>query len=120
MATRVFDGIKFCVQFLKRTPPKEHSCRVWSRFVKRFGRCLKKLLTTDDRHWTTLKAPLSMLCSGELKTQSNLLFFTHSIQYTSVKPTERIQTSSHGFKEHSKSPKNPDLMAIGRNRFDWS
>ena len=34
--TRVFDGIKFCEQYLKR--------------------CLKKLLMMDDRHWTNLKA----------------------------------------------------------------
>ena len=42
-----------------RGPPKEHSCQVWSKLALRFGRrCLKKLLTTDDRHLTTLKAPL--------------------------------------------------------------
>ena len=59
MATRVFDGIKFCEQFL-RGPPKEHSCQVWSKLAKRFRRrrCLKKLLTTHDGHITTLKAPL--------------------------------------------------------------
>ena len=43
-----------------RGPPKEHSCQVWSKLAQRFGRrrCLKKLLTTHDRHLTTLKAPL--------------------------------------------------------------
>ena len=43
-----------------RGPPKEHSCQVWSKLAQRFGRrrCSKKLLTTHDRHLTTLKAPL--------------------------------------------------------------
>ena len=42
-----------------RGPPKEHSCQVWSKLARQFGRrCLKKLLTTDDGHLTTLKAPL--------------------------------------------------------------
>ena len=59
MATRVFDRIKFCEHFW-RGPPKEHSCQVWSKLAKQFGRrrCLKKLLTTHDGHITTLKAPL--------------------------------------------------------------
>ena len=59
MATRVFDGIKFCKHFL-RGPPKEYSCQVWSRFARRFGRwrCLKKLLTTHDGHQAILKTPL--------------------------------------------------------------
>ena len=59
MATRVFDGIKFCKHFLKRTP-KEHSCQVWFKLAQRFRRnwCLKKLLTTHDGHRVILKAPL--------------------------------------------------------------
>ena len=66
MATRVFDGIKFCEHFW-RGPPKEHSCQVWSKLALRFGRrrCLKKLFTTDTS--PPLKLPLSTLCSGELK-----------------------------------------------------
>ena len=57
----VFDGIKFCEQILKRTSQgTQHSCQVWSKLAQWFGsrRCLKKLLTTHDRHITTLKAPL--------------------------------------------------------------
>ena len=47
------------VNNLLRGPPKEHSCQVWSKLAQRFGRrCLKKLLTTQDRHLTTLKTPL--------------------------------------------------------------
>ena len=60
MAIRVFDGIKFCEQFLNiflRGPPKEHSCQVWSKLAKRFGRrCLKKFSTTHDRQQVILKA----------------------------------------------------------------
>ena len=61
MATRDFDGIKFCGQILKKTP-KEHSCQVWSKLALQFGkrRCLKKLLMNYDgnRHRVILKAPL--------------------------------------------------------------
>ena len=41
-------------------PPKVHSCQVWSKLAQQFGRrrCVKKLLTTHNRHITTLKAPL--------------------------------------------------------------
>ena len=60
MATRDFDGIKFCEQFLKRTPPPppEHSCRIWSKLAKQFGRrCLKKLLTTHHGRRATDTGP---------------------------------------------------------------
>ena len=38
------------VNKFQRGPPKEHSCQVWSKLAKRFGRrrCLKKLLKTHD------------------------------------------------------------------------
>ena len=50
---RVFDGIKFCKQFSKRT--KEHSCQVWFKLAQWFRRkwCWKKLLTTHDGQWMT-------------------------------------------------------------------
>ena len=37
--------------------PEEHSCEIISKSDQRL-RCLKKLLTTDDGHSTSLKAPL--------------------------------------------------------------
>ena len=66
MATRVFDGIKFCKQFW-RGPPKKHSCQVWFKLAQRSRRswCLKKLLMaqdgqrkTDNGHRVILKAPV--------------------------------------------------------------
>ena len=78
MATRVFDGIKFCEQFLKRISQgtflpslvqigtavlEEKVFKEIDDDARRTkddagrtmynGRC-----RTDDRHWTTLKAPL--------------------------------------------------------------
>ena len=64
MATRVFDGIKFCEQFLKRTSQEtflpsfvQIGPAVWEE------RMFKEIVddarhTTDDGHITTLKAPL--------------------------------------------------------------
>ena len=76
MATRVFDGIKFCEHFW-RGPPKEHSCQVWSELAQRFGRrrCLKKLLTTHDGHLTTLKAPLEHVVLRWAKKKRRIFFF---------------------------------------------
>ena len=71
MATRVFDGIKFCEQRLKRTAQGTflpslvyNGPAVWEKMVKEI---------VDDAQRTTdtsppYKLPLSMLCSGELKT----------------------------------------------------
>ena len=71
MATRVFDGIKFCEKVLNRTsqgtflPSFVQIGRVvWEE--KMFKEIVENAcqmtyngrLTTDDRHWTTLKAPL--------------------------------------------------------------
>ena len=51
-------------------PPKEHSCQVWSKLAQLFGRrCLKKLLTTHNRHLTTLKAPLEHVVLRWAKNQ---------------------------------------------------
>ena len=53
MATRVFDGIKFCEQFLKRTSQGPSLVKtgpvVWEEMFKEI---------IDDAHITTLKAPL--------------------------------------------------------------
>ena len=63
-ATRVFDGIKFCEQFLKRTSKRRFlpslvqiGPAVWEENM------LKEIVDdaqrmTDDGHITTLKAPL--------------------------------------------------------------
>ena len=53
MITRVFDGIKFCEQFLG--PPKKHSCQVWFKLAQRFRRSWE---IVDDALRTILKAPL--------------------------------------------------------------
>ena len=57
MATRVFNGIKFCEQFLKRTSQGtflpslvQIDPAVWEEEM------FKEIV--DDRHITTLKAPL--------------------------------------------------------------
>ena len=57
MATRVFDGIKFCEQFLKRTSQGtflpslvQIGPAVWEK------KMFKEIV--DDGHLTTLKAPL--------------------------------------------------------------
>ena len=64
MATRVFDGIKFCQQFLKRTSQETYLPSlvqigpvVWE--MKMFKEIVDDTRrTTDDGHFTTLKAPL--------------------------------------------------------------
>ena len=57
MATRVFDGIKFCTQFLKRTTQGtflpclvQIGPAIWEELM------FKEIV--DDRHWVILKAPL--------------------------------------------------------------
>ena len=62
MATRVFDGIKFCEQYLKRTSKGTFLPRfvqigpaVWEE--KMFKEIVDDA-TTDYGHLTTLKAPL--------------------------------------------------------------
>ena len=72
-----------------RGPPKEHSCQIWSKLAQGFGRrrCLKKLLTTDDGHLTTLKAPLEHVV---LRWAKNSFFIAmwnprpHNIRLTST------------------------------------
>ena len=59
MATRFFDGIKFCEQFLENLPrniPAKFGPH-WPSGLEGED-VLKKLLMTHERHWTTLKAPL--------------------------------------------------------------
>ena len=57
MATRVFDGIEFCEQFLNRTSQGTFLPSL-SKLAQRFGRrCLKKLLTTHDARRTTDTSP---------------------------------------------------------------
>ena len=62
-----------------RGPPKEHSCQAWSKLAQWFGRrsCLKKLLTTDDGHLTTLKAPVEHIVlrwANKTKIHAIILF----------------------------------------------
>ena len=47
MVTRLFDGIEFCEQFLKRTYQGTF-LQSLVQIGKQFGRCLKKLLATHD------------------------------------------------------------------------
>ena len=79
MATRVFDGIKFCEHFLKMTSKGtflpnlvQIGPAVWEE--KMFKEIVDDARrTTDDGHLTTLKTLLlSMLCSGELTTAAEL------------------------------------------------
>ena len=66
MATRVFDGIKFCEQFLKRTSQGtflpslvQIGPAVWE--VKMFKEIVDDArCRTDDGHLNTLKAPLEL------------------------------------------------------------
>ena len=70
MATRVLDGIKFCEQVSKRTTQRTFlpilvyiGPAVWEELI------FKEIV--DDERKTPgnpKKLPLSMLCSGELKT----------------------------------------------------
>ena len=55
MATRIFYGIKFCEQFLKRT------CQVWSKLDQQLGRrrCLKEIVD-DARQRTDTSPPLTL------------------------------------------------------------
>ena len=68
-----------------RGPPKEHSCQVWSKLAQWFvrRRCLQKLLTTDDRHLTTLKAPLEHVVLRWAKKEkllvTSIFSFSHNI-----------------------------------------
>ena len=73
MAIRVLDGIKFCEQFMKRISQEpflpslvQIGPTVWEE------KMFKEIV--DDARWTTdtsppWKLPLSMLCSGELKSK---------------------------------------------------
>ena len=76
MLTRLFDGIKFCEQFLKRTYEVTFLPSL-VQIGKQFGRCLKKLLAT---HTTP---PESTLCLGELKNRlvENLYLGAGIFQY---------------------------------------
>ena len=63
MATRVFDGIKFCKQFSKRTCQGTFLSRlvqidqaVWEEMFKEIVDAARRM--TGDGHRTTLKAPL--------------------------------------------------------------
>ena len=56
MATRVYDGIKFCEQFLKMTT-QGTSCQLWFKLAQRFERLMFKEIV-DDGHRVILKAPL--------------------------------------------------------------
>ena len=58
MATRVFDGIEFCEQFLKRTSLETFLTSLVQIGPAVWEKILKKLLAMDDQHLTTLKAPL--------------------------------------------------------------
>ena len=70
MATRVYDGIKFCEQFLKRTSQGtflpslvQIGQAVWEEMFKEIVDDARRTThtarrTTDDGHITTLKAPL--------------------------------------------------------------
>ena len=64
MATRVFDGIKFCEHFLKRTSQGTFlPSLVQTGPAVRKKKMFKEIVddarrTTDDGHITTLKAPL--------------------------------------------------------------
>ena len=64
MVTSVFDGIKFCEKFLKRTSQETFlPSLVQTGPANREEKMFKEIFddarwTTDDRHITTLKAPL--------------------------------------------------------------
>ena len=61
MATRLFNGIKFCEQFLKRT-----SQGTFLQSLVQIGQAVweetmfKEIVDTDDGHCTTLKLPLTL------------------------------------------------------------
>ena len=66
MATRVFDGIKFCEKILKRTTKGtflpslvQIGPEVWEELM------FKEIV--DEGHQVILKAPLEHVASGELK-----------------------------------------------------
>ena len=59
MATRVFDGIKICEQFFKRTSQGTFLTRLVQIGPAVLEELMfKELLTTHDGHPVTLKAPL--------------------------------------------------------------
>ena len=78
-----------------RGPPKEHSCRVWSKLAHLFGRrrCLKKLLTTHDRHITTLKAPLEhVVLRWAKKLVTSVFSISHNVWYPSQNKFEFLKS----------------------------
>ena len=82
MATRVFDGIKFCEQFLKRT-----SQGTFLPSLVQIGPAVleEKIFcwrcTTDDGHITTLKAPLKHVVLRWAKNYSDKWKFPENFIY---------------------------------------
>ena len=73
MATRVFDAIKFCAQFLKRTSQgKFLPSLVQIGPAVREEKMLKENVDDAQRTHHHPKLPLSMLCSGELKKKKSV------------------------------------------------
>ena len=83
MATRVFDGIKFCEHFLKRTSKgtflpslAQIGPAVWEE--KMFKEIVDDAQrTTDDGHITTLKALLEHVVLRRAKNQRNIFLHTY-------------------------------------------
>ena len=72
MATRIFDGIKFCEQLLTTNFPAKFGPN-WPSSLG--GKMFKEIVDNTQRTMDTapsLKLPFSMLCSGELKTDQQL------------------------------------------------
>ena len=71
MGTRVFDRIKFCEQFLKKTSQGTFLPSLVQIGPAVWEETMFKEIVDEARHTTDtgqpLKLPLSMLCSGELK-----------------------------------------------------
>ena len=101
MATRVFDGIKFCEHFLKKTSKRTFLLSlvqtgpvVWEE--KMFRNCWRRTTgTTHEGQWTTLKAPLEPVVLRWAKMLVTCSFsFSHNVFHRLVKSWHRSERLS--------------------------